>query len=265
MLLSSDSHLFLLVFESFTNFHALKRLSRTRWLEGSINICHMLIVPCIFSPSINIPDHFVDPFKYFSLALICKRLFKTQLLGNMVDLTTAPTSVMPDASIHDELAGDSMPTTNPCVAPAAQACPRHSSRVIHKPTYLQKISLPMFLLIMSQPFIIMLLSHQYGETRWIENSYPWSLFTRGSGDEIVSLLAYVDDIVIAGKNLQLLDDFQSFIQQHFKLKVLRHLRYFLEFDIARNECGISLSQRKYALQLLEDTGCLGVKPVVIHL
>ncbi|KAE8734185.1 hypothetical protein F3Y22_tig00000778pilonHSYRG00303 [Hibiscus syriacus] len=49
--------------------------------------------------------------------------------------------------------------------------------------------------------------------------------------------------------------------RHFKLKVLGHLRYFLGFEIARGNSGTSLSQRKYALELLTDTGCLGKKPV----
>ncbi|XP_039012794.1 uncharacterized protein LOC120142110 [Hibiscus syriacus] len=58
-----------------------------------------------------------------------------------------------------------------------------------------------------------------------------------------------------------LSEVQVFLQQHFKLKVLGPLCYFLGFEVARNKDGISLSQRKYGIQLLDDTGCLGMKPV----
>ncbi|GMI70307.1 hypothetical protein HRI_000700000 [Hibiscus trionum] len=90
-----------------------------------------------------------------------------------------------------------------------------------------------------------------------------SLFVKGSGDDLVVLLMYVDDIALAGKNLDKLVEVRAFLQKHFGLKDLGILRYFLGFEIARNSTGISLSQRRYALQLLEDTKTLAKKPVNI--
>ncbi|GMI72424.1 hypothetical protein HRI_000911700 [Hibiscus trionum] len=100
---------------------------------------------------------------------------------------------------------------------------------------------------------------------FVQSPSEHSLFTKGTGDEFIALLVYVDDVVLAGKNLLLLEAVQDFLQSHFKLKLLGPLKYFLGFEIARNDAGISLSQRHYTLQLLEDTGCLGKKPAEIPL
>lgn len=53
------------------------------------------------------------------------------------------------------------------------------------------------------------------------------------------------------------------LEQHFKLKVLGNLRYFLGLKVATSAEGIHLCQHKYALQLLSDTGFTASKPTPI--
>ena len=48
--------------------------------------------------------------------------------------------------------------------------------------------------------------------------------------------------------------------REFEVKDLGQLRYFLGMEVARIRKGILISQRKYTIDLLKETGMIGSRP-----
>ena len=103
-------------------------------------------------------------------------------------------------------------------------------------------------------------SHSLLQFAFSQSKSDYSLFTKGSGSSFFALLVYVDDIIITGPSILVLNSLKQFLYSQFKLKDLGSLKFFLGLEIARADSGIVLSQCHYVLQLLEDTGFLGCKP-----
>ncbi|KAE8672369.1 hypothetical protein F3Y22_tig00111843pilonHSYRG00119 [Hibiscus syriacus] len=92
------------------------------------------------------------------------------------------------------------------------------------------------------------------------SKFDYSLFTMRKGNKIVVLLIYVDDLLITGNDSCLINDLKNLLNKRFKMKDLGELKYFLGFEIMRSKEGILINQRKYALELIEESGMSGSKP-----
>ncbi|KAL6326828.1 hypothetical protein AAG906_011005 [Vitis piasezkii] len=79
--------------------------------------------------------------------------------------------------------------------------------------------------------------------------------------QCIYLVVYVDDIVITGSDQDGIQKLKQHLFTHFQTKDLGKLKYFLGIEIAQSSFGVVLSQRKYALDILEETGMLDCKPV----
>ena len=79
----------------------------------------------------------------------------------------------------------------------------------------------------------------------------------------MALLVYVDDVLLASDNILEIKRLKTFLDAKFTIEDLGPLKYFLGLEVARSKTGISLCQRKYILDILEDTGLIGSKPVVV--
>ncbi|XP_022891677.1 uncharacterized protein LOC111406495 [Olea europaea var. sylvestris] len=92
-----------------------------------------------------------------------------------------------------------------------------------------------------------------------QSKSDYSLFSKQNGRSFTMLLIYVDDIIIGENNLHYIEEFKKKLNDQFKLKDLGILKYFLRLEIARTSKGISICQRKYALEILTDASYLGAK------
>ncbi|XP_028782965.1 uncharacterized protein LOC114739076 [Neltuma alba] len=80
-----------------------------------------------------------------------------------------------------------------------------------------------------------------------------------NSSSFIALLLYVDDVVLTGNDLTEINLVEQQLDASFTIKDLSDLWCFLGLELARTKQGIFLSQRKFALELLEDAGYLAYK------
>ncbi|WJZ83312.1 hypothetical protein VitviT2T_003004 [Vitis vinifera] len=88
-----------------------------------------------------------------------------------------------------------------------------------------------------------------------------TLFLKKQHGKITALIVYVDDMVVIGNDPEERQALQNYLSREFEMKDLGPLKYFLGIEVSRSSEGIFLSQRKYALDLLQETGMSGCQPV----
>ncbi|KAK4341154.1 hypothetical protein RND71_039655 [Anisodus tanguticus] len=65
------------------------------------------------------------------------------------------------------------------------------------------------------------------------------------------ILLYVDDIILTASSNNLRKSIMSLLSSEFSMKDLGPLSYFLGIVVTRHACGIFLSQRKHATEIIE--------------
>ena len=81
-----------------------------------------------------------------------------------------------------------------------------------------------------------------------------------SSKQCIYLIVYKDDIVITGNDQDGIQKLKHLFS-HFQTKGLGKLKYFLGIEIAQSNVDVVKSQRKYVLDILEETGMLDCKLV----
>jgi hypothetical protein len=95
--------------------------------------------------------------------------------------------------------------------------------------------------------------HQHG---FVASTADTSLFILQRPDVCIYLLVYVDDIVVLSSSSPAVDRLIVGLRQAFVVKDLGPLHYFLSLEVARQPSGLSITQHKYAVDLLRRAGML---------
>jgi hypothetical protein len=98
------------------------------------------------------------------------------------------------------------------------------------------------------------------QMKYKQSNADHTLFYKCDGDKLAVLIVYVDDIIITGNYEEEIKKLKKHLAQEFEVKDLGLLHYFLGIEVSQSTKGIHLSQRKYVLDLLSETGMSGCRP-----
>ena len=86
------------------------------------------------------------------------------------------------------------------------------------------------------------------------------MYVKHDGKDIVILLIWVDDIIIASSNVSMLGEVKAMLSQKFKMKDLGVISRFLGIDFKSVPGKITMDQEHYLSKVLERFGMTNCKP-----
>lgn len=93
-----------------------------------------------------------------------------------------------------------------------------------------------------------------------QSNVDHTLFIRHQTGKLTLLIVYVDDIVMTGDDKKEMARQKKLLAEEFEIKDLGKLQYFLGIEVVRSKVEVSISQRKYFLDLLKEVGITGCRP-----
>lgn len=87
---------------------------------------------------------------------------------------------------------------------------------------------------------------------FVENKFDQCIYMRTSGSKFIFFVLYVDDILLASSDVNLLHETKSFLSAAFEMKDLEEASYVLDIEIRRDRTRgcVGLSQSAYIDRVL---------------
>jgi hypothetical protein len=88
-----------------------------------------------------------------------------------------------------------------------------------------------------------------------------AVYKRGSGDSLLLIGVYVDDLIICGPDSKKIAEFKHQMSKTFSMSDLGLLSYYLGMEVKQKPGEITICQRAYATKIVEKCGMTGCNPV----
>ena len=85
------------------------------------------------------------------------------------------------------------------------------------------------------------------------------MLTKKTKGGLVILAVYVDDIILTKSDDTSILATKTYLQQQLSIRDLGSPRYFLGIEFSHQDGKLTLTQQKYALDMLKEIGLLGCK------
>ncbi|GJZ75366.1 retrovirus-related pol polyprotein from transposon TNT 1-94, partial [Tanacetum coccineum] len=95
---------------------------------------------------------------------------------------------------------------------------------------------------------------------YTQSKTDYSLFVKKHNESFITVLVYVDDLLITGNEKEQISSLKTRLTSVFHMKDLGEVNYFLGLEISKTAQGIFISQHKYTKDLLKKGGVLNNKP-----
>lgn len=90
--------------------------------------------------------------------------------------------------------------------------------------------------------------------------YEHGVYTKRENGEVLIIAVYVDDLLVTGSNITVIEKFKKQMNSRFEMSDLGKLTYYLGIEVQQKEGYIELKQAGYARKILEKTGMSGCNP-----
>lgn len=87
-----------------------------------------------------------------------------------------------------------------------------------------------------------------------------SLYRKKKNGQLLLVAVYVDDLLITGSNVELINEFKKNLSKRFEMSDLGLLTYYLGIEVLQHNGGITIKQEAYAKKILEETSMFACNP-----
>lgn len=87
------------------------------------------------------------------------------------------------------------------------------------------------------------------------------VYTKQEGDDKMMIAVYVDDLLVTGSNIAMIERFKQQMNKNFEMTDMGKLSYYLGIEVEQSRGCIKLRQTGYTKKIIEKAGLKGCNPV----